>query len=455
MKWWRLFLGLLVLPVVALALLVYLISNVFFSPERLVRNLEHKRNCRASIGKVEISLFSQPTRVVIHDFALATRDDFARQRISLAERPSLVNPQVSGERFSLSVSLVPLLLGRLDVQDFIAEGVRAVMDRPEDGDNSLEILFDKPDKFAKTSGGGKDDSKEEDDKTIDDLRFALNLKSGQLVDAEFVLNLIDKQTRLHCHQLSVKLSDFMADASDLQGRNSATIGMRGKVAFDHLEEDLHYGELDLVGVGMVIPYDRQTRTLEPEVDFNVQILEGSRIDTMPLIDAIVDKVADLDKFGISLGEIDISGDLAKEAVVVGVYKDELFTLSETASLAFEDYHFIVNKGSWFNGGDSEHLFEADIVLAPTATERSLAGVGQFVERKIRVMPAKGFRRLIDKHFVTNGRLGVQVETKGDIGKPKVRLTNELPDLEDLLKDAAEELFRNPDNLLDSLKSLLK
>ena len=71
------------------------------------------------------------------------------------------------------------------------------------------------------------------------------------------------------------------------------------------------------------------------------------------------------------------------------------------------------------------------------------------------MPAKGFRRLIDKHFVTNGRLGVQLETKGDIGKPKVRLTNELPDLEDLLKDAAEELFRNPDNLLDSLKSLLK
>lgn len=457
--WLRWLLGLLVLATISFAVLIYLASHVFFSPDTLVRKLERKRNCRASIGQVEISLFSQPASVIIHDLALAERDDFAKDRVPLSKRPPITDPRVSGKRFALSVSLMPLLFGKLNVRDFSAEGVKAVMDRPEDGDNSLEVLFDKPDKVAKKRSpgtiGSKEDENDEDHKTIDDLRFAPNLKSGRLEDCEFVLNLIDKQTTVRCHDVVVELTDFVADPSDLVGRNSAHVDLQGKVSFDHLERDLHYGDLNLRGVGTVIPYDRKTRQLEPELTFRIDVLDDSRIETMPLIDAIIDKVGDLERFGIRLDQFDINGDLTKEAVIAGVYKDKLFTLSETASLAFEDYHFIIHEDSWFNGDDNEHRFESDIVLTNSATERSLAGLGRFVEKKIRVMPAEGFRRLIDKHFVTDGRLGVQLVTKGDIGKPKVRFSNDLPDLDDLLKDAAEELLRDPDNLFKGLRSLFK
>ena len=91
--------------------MLYLAANVFFQPEKLVRKLEKRLNCRASMSAVELSLFAQPARLVIKDFAMAERDDHADKQTPLADRPAITHPQITAKEISLAVSFPQLLLG--------------------------------------------------------------------------------------------------------------------------------------------------------------------------------------------------------------------------------------------------------------------------------------------------------------------------------------------------------
>ena len=55
-RWMRRIMLVGLLLVMALVVLAFLASQVFFTPDRLVHQLERKRNCRAAISEVSVSL---------------------------------------------------------------------------------------------------------------------------------------------------------------------------------------------------------------------------------------------------------------------------------------------------------------------------------------------------------------------------------------------------------------
>ncbi|MGY8686541.1 MAG: hypothetical protein ACKVHP_02200, partial [Verrucomicrobiales bacterium] len=278
-----LILGLVI--VVLGAALLYLAANVFFQPDRLVRKLEKQLNCRAAIGSVDLSLFSNPSRLIIHGLSLAERDDYARKRTGQADRPALTDPQISADKLSLAVSFPHLLIGKIHVHELLGSDIQALLVKPEEGDNSLDILFDKPDRKPKKKKAKGDKSDDDgDDHTIDSLKLPASLRAARFENFSFVAELIEKKTRITCRNVNIDLTDVEISASDLEKRNHATLALEGQISFDHRERDLHYGEMDLKGVGAITPVDRETRKMKPEIEFQLNLVEGTYVEAAPLID---------------------------------------------------------------------------------------------------------------------------------------------------------------------------
>ena len=83
------------------------------------------------------------------------------------------------------------------------------------------------------------------------------------------------------------------------------------------------------------------------------------------------------------------------------------------------------------------------------TERVLGRVDRFLSETLPFLPADTFQQLVGEHFLEDGQFALGVVTKGEIGRPKVSFSDQLPDIDiNSVKDSAE-------SLLDDLKSIFR
>ena len=421
---------------------LYLVINVFFQPERLVRKFEKRLNCRASIGAVDLSLFSRPSRLVIHDLQLAERDDAARNRTPLAERKPVTKPLITAKKLSLAVSFPYLLIGMVRAREMFGSDIQATSVKPENGDHSLKRLFARPDGKAKArqeDRGG--DEKQEEDYTVDRLKVPISLRSGRLENLTFVMELEERKTRITWHDLNIDLTEVELSRSNLQKKNHAQIAFEARVDWHHLENNTHYGRIALQGTGTVKPVDVETRKFEPEAQFQITALPNSYLETEHLIEALSGRLGALSKFAVKLDEIELSGDLVKEARLQGNYKDRRFTLTDDTTVEFEDFLIRLERGSWYEREGRDHHFHSRLTLGPAMTQDILKSLG--------FLPPDILRRLMPNNFVEDDKLTLKLATTGDIGSPRVDLSEHLPEIDvDTVKDSAKDL-------LDGLKSIFK
>ncbi len=425
--------------------MLYLAANVFFQPEKLVRKLEKRLNCRASMSAVELSLFAQPARLIIKDFAMAERDDHADKQTPLADRPAITDPQITAKKISLAVSFPQLLLGKIHVHEFVGSEVTGKLIKPEEGDHSLDRLFDKPgrDNNEPEKDNDKRDDKDDGDDTIDRLKISTSLRSARLENFTFVIELEKQDTRISWTDVNLDLTDVELSPADLETKNHAKVAVRANVLFDHLGSGERFGNMVLQGSGNVRPVDPKTRKIEPAVDFQLEALAGTRLETAPLMRAVAEKLRDLEKYGIRLDDVRLGGNLVQPALLKGNYQDHQFTLTEDTTVDFEDYGFSLAEGSWYESEDGQHEFKTTLMAGPAITEGILGSVDRYIRRKVRFLPSDVFQRLIGDHFLKNGRFTLKLITKGYIGKPRVGFSEKLPDIDvDAVKDSAEDLIKD-------------
>lgn len=439
---------LLVLGIVLIALVgtvIYLAANVFFQPERLVRKLESRLNCRASIGAVDLALFEQPARLEIRDFALAHRDTHAEQATPLGDRPPITDPEITAKKLSLEVSFPHLLLGKIHVHEFVGTDVVGTLTKPAEGDHSLDRLFDKPGRTEEERKRDRERKKDKDDDedTIDRLKISTSLHAARLENLTFVIELEKKDTRITWNQVNLDLTEVELSPSDLENRNRAKIAVQADVVFDHLLTGKRFGNMVLQGSGDLRPVDPVTRKIEPSLDFQLEALAGTRVETAPLIDAVVDKLGDLKKYGIRLDDVKLGGDLVQPARLRGKYHEHQFTLSEDTLVDFEDYGFALAAGSWFESEDNQHEFNTTLMAGPALTDVMMESVDRYIKRKVRFLPTDVFRKLVGDNFLKDGKFSLKLITRGDIGKPRVTFSEKLPDIDvNAIKDEAEDLLKD-------------
>ena len=258
-----------------------------------------------------------------------------------------------------------------------------------------------------------------------------------------MIELEKKDTRISWTDVNLDLSDVELSPGDLETKNHAKIAVRANILFDHLESGERFGNMMLQGSGDVRPVDPKTRKIEPAVDFQLEALVGTRLETAPLMHAVAKKLRDLEKYGIQLDDIKLGGDLVQPARLKGNYRDHQFTLTEDTTVDFSDYGFSLAEGSWYESEDGQHEFKTTLMAGPAITEGIIGSVDRYVRRKVRFLPPDVFRRLIGDHFLKDGRFTLKLITKGDIGKPRVGFSDKLPDIDvDAVKDSAEDLIKD-------------
>lgn len=126
-----------------------------FEKEALVRQIEAEWNCRADLASSGASLFSAPAKVELKGLRLAPRD--AEVTKPLAQRAPLdpAKVKVSMDRAELSVELWDLLHGKVNVKRLRFDGLGLDGEVDDEGRNSLQTLFESPDKKPRVVRVGK------------------------------------------------------------------------------------------------------------------------------------------------------------------------------------------------------------------------------------------------------------------------------------------------------------
>lgn len=455
-------LPLVVLPLVFLILL--LLARGQLTRESLVGRLEEKYNCRAEIGAVEAGLLRNPGRIEIRNLALGERDAYVRNRTRLEERKPLELSLLRADRLVLDVSLAALLRGKIAIRELSAHGVQAETTRTKDGINTLKELFSSPEesgdseqiRTAKAGRGEDDDGNEDASLSARDLIMPASIREVRVEDAVLYVNLEKYGTRVTCENVRLQLRDIEVDPDDLSHSNRAAIAVSGSVALDKLEAgSARYGKLNVQGTGEMTPFDAATGEFLPDIRCKLDIIDGSFVDVMPMLDAIESKIGDLENYGIKVEDLNLKGDIKKESLLHLRYHDDRYTLLGDTDFPFAQYTLTLAEGSWYDADDNEHAFEPKILLSPESTEKALLKVDEFVEDKVKIVSPKDAREVITKYFMEEGRLSVKFESDGDLGDPDVSLSSELPDLSEILKGTLEKLTEDPSKLIDGLLKLFE
>lgn len=450
-RWFRRLAWSLAAVVAVLAALACLATFMFFTSARLVSLLEKKFNCRAAVASVHVQWLGNPSRLEIRGLELYPRDAMATDRVALENRtaPSSA-PLVTAEQLKLDVAFASLLVGRIDIRELSGKGIRAVATELEGGDSDLELLFADPDEveelMAEESGREERKKRGDHDFTVDTFPLPTHCRAAFLEDFQLAIVLPRRDVRVDLEKVSLRLTDVDISRHDVRNHNHAELNLDGTVRVTNLETGQPYGTALLRGFGDVTPFDAATRIFMPEVFFQVDLLEGSNVDAIPLLDKVASKLRKLEDYGVALGDLTLQGDLKKEALVRFRYKDEVFTLTDASRFEFADFTLSLAEGSWYDADDDQHRFETGIRSSEALTEAALARVERLVEEKLK-LPAKPFRELIGRYLLENDRLQLEFVSEGELGSPEVTMATPLPSLEEILK----ELSKNP---LDLIRSFL-
>ncbi|HUF61931.1 MAG TPA: hypothetical protein VMN36_07630 [Verrucomicrobiales bacterium] len=463
--WWVLLPGLALAFLVAAPVGARWWVAAQLTPERLVRKVEARWNCRAEMGETALRWSWSGAELKLRDVSLGERDRWVTDGAPPGDREPMREAVLRSEELRLSVASWPLLWGRIHVRELAAKGVQADITVPKEGENSLKSLLRRPGweekrKERRRRPGdrkrGGDDGGTEENLRVEDLPFAAWLDRAAIEDASIYVHLEKYGTRLVGSDVYVDATNIRVDPKALGRENHAELKMRGTATLDSAAiGGLVYGQLKLRGEGEAVPFDAKTGELEPELRCRFDVVDGSFIDVMPMLDKVEQRIGDLADFGIELDNLALKGNLRAESVLHLSYRDDLYTLLDDSELRFEQYDLALRSGSSYDGDANSHDFRCGLRLTPESTASALARLDRFVERKLKVVKPETVRQLIEQSMIDEDRLTVAFRSQGDFGDPHVKLTSDLPDLEELLKEAARELTKDPGSLIDGIRKLFE
>ncbi len=463
--WWVLAPGLALVLLVAAPVGARWWLDRQLTPERLVQRVEGRWNCRAEMGEAALRWSWSGAELKLRDVALGMRDRWVSDGVDPAAREPMREAVLRAEELRLSVASWPLLWGRIHARELAAQGVQADIVVPEKGENSLKTLLrpagweEKPKDRRRRPGerkSGGEDGEAEEGLHVEDLPFAAWLDRAAIDDAVIYLRMEKYGTRLVGSDVFVEATDIRVNPKALGRENHASLKVRGTATLDSAETGgMVYGQLKLLGEGEAVPFDAKTGELEPELRCRFDVVAGSFIDVMPMLDKVERRIGDFEDFGIELDNLALKGNLRAESVLHVAYRDDVYTLLDDSELHFDQYDLALRSGSSYDAGANGHDFRCGLRLTPESTAGALARLDRFVERKLKVVKPETVRRLIEESLIDEGRLTVAFRSQGDLGDPEVKLTSNLPDLEDLLKDAVRELTKDPASLIDGIQKLFE
>lgn len=443
-------------------------ARQYVSRDELVRMAEQQINSRLHVGSAELSLLRWPAVITLRDVALAPRDEEVGK--ALAERRDLEAAPLRAREVRLAVNLAALLQRRVEISEFLIDGADLTIRLHEDGGTSLDDLLQAPGgkrKLSELEENGEAAAAGKGVRRIDeDGDEVLNTRSLNVYAHGFLARLKDvrlAQATLHVEvektgmvvavqDLGVRLDEIDLDPAALEASNTARVRLDGRVVIDALEEPLRYADLPLSGEASGTFFDTRTGDLNLDLLADLDLADGAYLNAhIPVIEKGWSALQKLEAIGLEIEDLPERATFGRSGRVAVRYHLERFTLQEPISVWFKDWEVGFLPGAWIQAEQSTHAGRVEIIAEEQLSEKLHNQIGRGIDHlPDELRPALVSE--VEETWFRDGRLLAELETEGELGKPRVRLLNAFPDIGDLLKKAGEEFLRNKAG--DLLKGLL-
>ncbi len=443
-KWTGIFFGAILFLIIAAGIAVMAIIDKPFIESMMEKGL----NRQVRISEVNVGILSAVSGIEVKDVKISNYKSPVSLE-ALKDKPVADN-DVFAQMGSLNIKLSfpPLLQKRVVINELMLYNPVVNIVRYNSGAfNFSDLLVQKEmtpeDKAELEKKMREDAAKPQDEKPLsaDDLPVALT--AGSLGMQDGTINFIDKRSgqKLQIYNVTAKVYDINIDPADLEKSNNVSIKFFTGIKTVGRQESgsVESFDISLELNGRMIPFDKKTRLLNPEISIKAGSPYG-KATGLQIFNEMMN-VEQLEKYS---GKLDFLGkEMSWEKGFVNIhFKDNVVTLEE-GTISTNDYALL------FGGRININNMGLDLAADITLAEKNTA--------KLKAQIAKGADKLItgkSREYVTAEKVAdvalkpmlnekeeiyLKYGIKGTVSKPLVNLLQpQLGSLNDLVKDAIKE-----------------
>jgi len=465
------------LIVLALVLLLAVLGAILswqvgkhFTPGKFVATLEKNLNCRADAKACSVDLWGRVSTLKVSGLALSLRDKEADDATPLSTR----NPVGSGlevlavDSLELTVNLTDLLRGRLDFKQLIMRDLHAHVVVREDDTNSFKDIFQKPQIVEGEPNAGVAASlphirllhvaeQMEEPRGFGvyakDLRIPATMDRAEIINGHVRIDKLEKQETMRFRNLHLTLTHVKIDHNHLDDSesNHCFIEIDTRLLIEDMATGKALIDFNLLGQqGEMIPFSPVDGQLNPLLEMEIEIAEGSKIDGHPLLKGFGHAIEMGREFGLDLGGYTTSVELSGATSARLRYEQQIIGWESELVLPMGIYGMGIGEGSWLDPETDSHHFNGFVALSEDATARALDSVEVFLQEKV---PAEFLQTAVNTARTglldDRRRFRLRFESESNYDDPKVKI---IPPFE--VDDMLEDLLGDPKAIEGLLKGLL-
>jgi hypothetical protein len=429
----------IVIAVIVAGVIIYRTVDKDFIASQMAEAL----NRQVFIETIDVSIFSVISGIEVSRLAVSNFKNPAELEELQGKPVDAADVFISMESLRFKVKFLPLLKRQVEIKELVLHSPVINLSKNKQGVLNIDDLIQsrKPSDQEKDEPGVKEPAKPV---AVDDLPVAVAVGAIGMKDA--TINYYDAQydQTIQVYKLTTLLHDIQIDPKDLANRDQILIklGMGVKTVGSLKTGGVQNFDVTLDAVGKVIPFDVQTRLLEPEVLLRIALPDGE-ITGLQIFNAV--------------GSIPVLGDYLGEylSFLKGTQK---WQASKDSGL---DLRYKADQAEIKNGrldlSDASVLFDGGMNLASNAVDMNmglvmekeindavLASLAKKIEAAIKSPEVKRYvnssslaQAAMTPLLNADGRIDLGIKVAGTTSKPVVTLARPpLGSLGVIVKDAA-------------------
>lgn len=443
-KWAGIAFGAILLLIIAAGVAVMMIVDKPFIESMMEKGL----NRQVRIGEVNVGIFSAVSGIEVKNVKISNYKSPASIE-ALKDKPVQENDIFASlESFNLKLSFPPLLQKRVVLNELMLYNPVVNIVRYKSGAfNFSDLLVQKkltPEERAELEKKMREEAaKSAAAKPLSADDIPLAVKADALGMQGGTINFNDRASgqKLQIYKITARLSDIIIDPADLDKSNNISVKFFSGIKTVGRQESGSVESFD-IGLdisGKVIPFDKKTRILNPEIFVKAGSPYGQATGLRIFNEMM--NVEQLEKYS---GKLDF---LSKEVIWENGYvkihfKDNVVTLEE-GEITTKDY--ALTFGGKVNVGNMGLDLLSDMTLVEKYTEKIKAKTEKVADKLIvgdsrKYIKSDRIAELAVEPMVNEkGEIFLKYTIKGAASKPVVKLVHPvLGSLNDIVKDALKD-----------------
>lgn len=445
LKWIGIFFGGVFVIIIAAGIVAMIIIDKPFIENQMEKQLHRQ----ARIGDISGGLFSAVSGFTVKDVKISNFKS-EKDLESLKGKPVADSDIFAAMKsFNFRISIPPILTGKIVLKELMLYTPQINIVRYKSGAfNFSDLLITKPmtpEEKAELEQKMKEEAakpkEEEKPFKADDIPVAVNVGSLGMQDGN--INFSDQSSgqKLNIYKITAKVYDITIDPKNLEKNDNISLKIAAgiKTLSRHESGSVQSFDIGLDVKGTIIPFDKKTRILNPEVSVKAGSPYGKASGLQIFNEMInVEQLAKYSgKFDFLKKEMDW-----KNGYVKIHYKNNVVTLKE-GKFANDDYS--LTFGGTVNTSSMSLNLNPEMTLAKKNTEKVKSQTAKLSSKLITgkvkdyLKPEQVADAAVKPMLNDKGEIFLKYAVKGTASKPDVKLTHpKLGSLSDIVKDAMKD-----------------